>query len=88
MGRVDWKRRAPVKRAMRHRLVKIIGFRCWRWKMSRGRGIIPVIMRTKGKLNFDPRKIPTTQAQLRQMSDNSTFPYYQSATVIRCLICS
>ena len=64
VGKLDWKRRAPLKRAMRHRLVKIISFWCW-WKKSRGRGISPVKTKARGRLNFDPKKIPATQAQLR-----------------------
>jgi len=49
--------------AMMHRLDKIITLLCLR-KKRRGRGISPIKMKAKGRLNFAPKKIPATQAQL------------------------
>jgi len=55
----------PLKKIVSDRLAKIIGFRWWRRKKSRGRGISPVRIRARGRLKYDPKKIPATQAQLR-----------------------
>jgi hypothetical protein len=63
---------ASLKKAKRHRLVKIIGFR-YRWKKSRGSGASPMKVRINGRSNCEPRKIPAIQAKLREISDKGLY---------------